>query len=55
MALVLFLVIVALVLGIIGVLVEGLFFLLILGVAVFLADVAYAALHWRRTGRRPVR
>ncbi|MCP3822242.1 hypothetical protein NLX86_30390 [Streptomyces sp. A3M-1-3] len=55
MALVLFLVIVALVLGVIGILVEGLFYLLIIGISVFLIDMAYAALRWRRTGRRPVR
>jgi membrane protein implicated in regulation of membrane protease activity len=55
MALILFLVLVALVLGIIGVVVKGMFYLLIIGIAVLVAALAYAALRWRRTGRRPAR
>ncbi|MGX1882875.1 hypothetical protein [Streptomyces sp. NPDC055287] len=55
MTLILLLVVVALVLGIIGVAAEGLFYLLIIGIAVLIADLFYAAMRWRRTGRRPVR
>ncbi|MER7661815.1 MULTISPECIES: hypothetical protein [unclassified Streptomyces] len=55
MALVLFVVIVALVLGIIGVAAEGLAYLLVIGALVLLADLVYAALRWRRAGRRPAR
>lgn len=49
------LVIVAIVLGIIGVLAHGLIFLLIIGIVLFIADLVYLALRWRRSGRRPVR
>ncbi|MET9507266.1 hypothetical protein ABZX62_02115 [Streptomyces flavidovirens] len=56
MALFLFLVLVAVVLGIVGVVVEGLFYLLIIGIVVLLAAVAFIAVRWsRRTGRRPIR
>ncbi|MEC4015481.1 hypothetical protein [Streptomyces sp. H27-D2] len=55
MILILFLVIVALVLGIIGAVAKGLFYLLVIGVIVLVADLVYAALRWRRTGRRPIR
>jgi hypothetical protein len=49
------LVIVAIVLGIIGVIAHGLIFLLVIGIVLFIADLAYLALRWRRSGRRPVR
>ena len=49
MILFLFLVIVALALGLIGVLVKGLFYLLIIGIAVFVLDLYLGG---RRIGRR---
>lgn len=49
------LVIIAIVLGLIGVLAHGLIFLLIIGIVLFIADLAYLALRWRRSGRRPMR
>ncbi|MGW0774924.1 hypothetical protein ACWGI0_17600 [Streptomyces sp. NPDC054802] len=50
----LLLLLVAVVLGIIGVAVEGLFYLLIIGVVVFLAAVLFLGLRMgRRTGRSP--
>ncbi|MEU0084661.1 hypothetical protein [Streptomyces sp. NPDC006274] len=50
----LLLVLVAVVLGIIGVAVEGLFYLLIIGVVVFLAAVLFLGLRMgRRKGRNP--
>lgn len=52
MSLFLFLVLVALVLGIIGFAAHGLFYLLIIGVIVLLADLAYAAVRFRRGGRK---
>ncbi|WP_234365058.1 MULTISPECIES: hypothetical protein [Streptomyces] len=56
MALFLFFVIVAMVLGLIGTVVHGLSYLLIVGVAVFVADVIFLAVHWsRRARRRPLR
>ncbi|MET9437847.1 hypothetical protein [Streptomyces sp. NPDC006551] len=56
MALFLFLVLVAVVLGIIGVVVEGLFYLLIIGIVVLGAAVIFIAVRWsRRSGRRPIR
>ncbi|MEV8566241.1 hypothetical protein AB0436_11815 [Streptomyces sp. NPDC051322] len=55
MTAVLLFVIVALVLGIIGVLVSGLSYLWIVGVVVLVADIAYGAWRWRRSGRRPAR
>jgi hypothetical protein len=56
MALFLFLVIVAIVLGIIGTVVHGLGYLLIIGVALFVADLAFLVVHWsRRARRRPLR
>ncbi len=51
-ALFLLLVIVAIALGLVGVVVKGLFFLLIIGIAVFLADLILAALRMRRRPRR---
>ncbi len=55
MALILLLIIVALVLGIIGVVAEGLAYLLFIGSFVLVAALVLAALLWRRTGRRPAR
>ncbi|MER6535521.1 hypothetical protein ACWDE0_22345 [Streptomyces sp. 900105755] len=52
MSLFLLLILVALVLGIIGFAVHGLFYLLVIGAAVFLADLGYAAFRLRRGGRR---
>ncbi|MCX5425438.1 hypothetical protein [Streptomyces sp. NBC_00078] len=52
MSLFLFLVLVALVLGIIGFAAHGLFYLFIIGVVVLSADLAYVALRFRRGGRK---
>ncbi|MFF1445572.1 hypothetical protein [Streptomyces sp. NPDC058295] len=52
MSLFLFLILVALVLGIIGFAVHGLFYLLIIGALVLLADLFYAAVRFRRGGRK---
>ncbi|MFD8207019.1 hypothetical protein ACFV2S_11525 [Streptomyces sp. NPDC059695] len=52
---VLLLVIAAIVLGIVGAVADGLFYLLIVGVAVFVAAMVLGAARFRRTGRRPVR
>jgi hypothetical protein len=55
-ALFLLLVIVAIVLGIVGVVVKSLLYLLFIGIAVFLAALLLGALRMRRRpGRRPVR
>jgi hypothetical protein len=55
-ALFLLLVIVAIALGIVGVAAKGLLYLLIIGIAVFLAALVLAALRMRRRpGRRPAR
>jgi hypothetical protein len=55
-ALFLLLVIVAIALGIVGVVAKGLLYLLIIGIAVFLAALILAALRMRRRpGRRPAR
>jgi hypothetical protein len=52
----LLLVIVAIVLGIVGVAAKGLLYLLFIGIAVFLAALIFAALRMRRRpGRRPAR
>jgi heme A synthase len=52
----LLLVIVAMVLGIVGVAAKGLLYLLFIGIAVFLAALIFAALRMRRRpGRRPAR
>jgi hypothetical protein len=52
----LLLVIAAIVLGIVGVAAKGLFYLLFIGIAVFLAALVLAALRMRRRpGRRPAR
>ncbi|MFF5476758.1 hypothetical protein ACFY5C_05290 [Streptomyces sp. NPDC012935] len=55
MALFLFLLLVAVVLGFIGVLAEGLIYLLIIGVLVAIADILYVGMKLRRSGRRPLR
>ncbi|MEH0580728.1 hypothetical protein [Streptomyces sp. B21-108] len=52
MSLFLFLILVALVLGIIGFAVHGMFYLLIIGALVLLADLIYAAMRFRRGGRK---
>ncbi|MFF2364264.1 MULTISPECIES: hypothetical protein [unclassified Streptomyces] len=52
MSLFLFLILVAVVLGIIGVAAHGLFYLLVIGVVVLLADLLYAGLRLRRGGRK---
>ena len=54
-AFVLLLLIVAMVLGIVGVVVKGLLYLLIIGIAVFLCALLLGALRMRRAGRRPAR
>jgi hypothetical protein len=55
-ALFLLLVIAAIVLGIVGVAVKGLLYLLIIAIAVFLGALVLAALRMRRRpGRRPAR
>ncbi|MGW7052858.1 hypothetical protein [Streptomyces sp. NPDC054887] len=52
MTLFLILIIAAIVLGFIGVVAEGLFYLLIIGSAVFVAALLYLGLNMRRSGRR---
>jgi hypothetical protein len=55
-ALFLLLVIVAIVLGIVGVVAKGLLFLLFIGIVVFLGALVLSALRMRRRpGRRPAR
>jgi hypothetical protein len=51
----LLLVIVAIALGIIGVVAHGLLYLLFIGIAVLVIAVAYAAIRFRRSGQRPAR
>jgi hypothetical protein len=52
----LLLVIAAIVLGIVGVVVKGLLFLLIIGIAVFLGALIFGGLRMRRRpGKRPAR
>ncbi|MFF9090656.1 hypothetical protein ACF1BE_30555 [Streptomyces sp. NPDC014991] len=50
MSLFLFLILVAVVLGIIGVAAHGLFYLLIIGAVVLVVDLVYAAMRFRRGG-----
>ncbi|GGS35496.1 hypothetical protein Snoj_17370 [Streptomyces nojiriensis] len=52
MTLFLILVIVAIVLGLIGAVAEGLSYLLIIGIVVFIGALVYLVLHIRRSGRR---
>jgi hypothetical protein len=51
----LLLIIVAIVLGIVGVVAHGLFYLLIIGIVVLIIDLVSAAVRFRRAGRRPTR
>ncbi len=51
----LLLVIVAIALGIVGVVVNGLLYLLIIGIAVFISALLLGALRMRRPGRHPAR
>ena len=51
----LLLVIVAIALGIVGVAVKGLLYLLIIGIVVFLVALLLGVLRMRRAGRRPAR
>lgn len=55
MALFLLLIIVAIALGIFGAVVKGLFYLLIIGVAVLIADLVLVGVRLGRSGRRPGR
>jgi len=55
MRLFLFLVVVAMVLGIIGAVAHGLFYLLLIGILIFVIALAHGGRSWRRSGRRPVR
>ncbi|GGU28723.1 hypothetical protein [Streptomyces lavendofoliae] len=56
MAFFLFLIIVAIVLGLIGVVAEGLMYLLIIGIAVLVLDLLFFGFRWSRRSRgRPVR
>ncbi|GHH84064.1 hypothetical protein GCM10018781_72650 [Kitasatospora indigofera] len=56
MVLFLFLLLLAMVLGIIGAVAHGLLYLLIIAIALFIADLTYAGLRLRRgTGRHAVR
>lgn len=48
----LLLILVALILGIIGFAVHGLFFLLVIGAVVLVVDLVYAAMRFRRGGRK---
>ena len=51
----LFLVIVAIALGIVGVVVKGLLYLLVIGIVVFLGAMVLGGLRMRRPGRRQTR
>jgi hypothetical protein len=55
MVLFLFVVIVAIVLGIIGAVVKGMLYLLVIGVVLLVADLVLIALRWRRSARTPQR
>ncbi|MFF9013412.1 hypothetical protein ACF09C_10660 [Streptomyces sp. NPDC014870] len=56
MSLFLALIIVAIVLGLIGAVVDGLLFLLFIGIVLFVADLVYIGLRTRRSARhRPLR
>jgi hypothetical protein len=55
MALFLLLIIIAIALGIVGAVVKGLVYLLIIGVVILLADLVLVAVRFRRGGRRPGR
>jgi hypothetical protein len=51
MILFLLVVIIAIVLGIIGAVATGLFYLLVIGALLLVADVVFIAMRWRRSGR----
>jgi hypothetical protein len=55
MALFLFLLLVAAILGLIGAVANGLFYLLVIGIVLLVADLAYVAVQWSRRAHRPVR
>ncbi|GAA4838000.1 hypothetical protein [Kitasatospora terrestris] len=55
MAWILLLIIVAIVLGLVGAVAHGLFYLLVIGVVVFLAALLLSAARMRRSGRKPTR
>ena len=55
MALFLLLIIVAIALGIVGAVVKGLFYILIIGVVILLVDFFLVGVRLRRSGRRPGR
>ncbi|MFB7734819.1 hypothetical protein ACFC08_10585 [Streptomyces sp. NPDC056112] len=52
LALFLFLILVATVLGLVGVVLKGLFYLLIIGVGVFVADLVLLGARWSRRSHR---
>ncbi|MFJ4526622.1 hypothetical protein ACIP4Y_37960 [Streptomyces sp. NPDC088810] len=52
MSIFLFLILVAVALGIIGVVTHGLFYLLVIGVVVLVADLVYGAVRFHRGGRK---
>lgn len=51
----LLLIIVAIAVGIIGVVVHGLLYLLFIGIGILIIDLIYAGVRFRRGGRRPTR
>ncbi|AUG81674.1 hypothetical protein CFP65_7069 [Kitasatospora sp. MMS16-BH015] len=55
MAWILLLILIAVALGLIGAVAKGLFYLLVIGVVVFLAALLLGALRFRSGGRRPTR
>jgi hypothetical protein len=56
MALFLFLLLVAIVLGLIGAVAKGLFYLLVIGIVVLVADLVLCGVRWsRRSRRHPLR
>jgi hypothetical protein len=55
MVLFLLLVIAAIALGIVGVVVKGLFYLLLIGAVVLIADLVFLGVRIRRSGRHPGR
>ncbi len=55
MAIFLLLIIVAIALGIVGVVAHGLLYLLFIGIAVLIIDLVYVGVRFRRGGRRPTR
>ena len=55
MALFLFLIIVAIVLGLVGVVAKGLLYLLVIGVIVLVLDLLLVGVRLSRRGRRPAR